>query len=383
MIAPENGRSLQTLIQSLHQATLAIAELADLSNVLQRIVDVAQETIGADYVALGVPNSDGSLDAFIYAGIDDREADHITHHPQGLGLLGAIIRDKKVIRIDAIQDDSRSIGFPEGHPPMVPLLGVPIRAGDEILGNLYLTNKINGRSFTDFDQELVELLAAHAAVAIQNARLYGQVGRLAIVEERTRIGMDLHDGVIQSIYAVGLTLESSRLVMQDDPADAQILVDHAINALNSTIRDIRNFILDLRPHRFSGDLASSLGRLMREFQANTMVPVAHTFDPVEFENLPSSVSRSLFLTTQEALANIARHAHASQVFISLGRKNERYIVLRIRDDGDGFDVQTKNYSIGHGLSNMRARAEDLDGSFEIESVPGEGTTIHLILPIRK
>ena len=148
-------------------------------------------------------------------------------------------------------------------------------------------------------------------------------------------------------------------------------------------RDIRNFILDLRPHRFSGNLEGGLGRLVREFQANTMVPVAHTFDPVELENLPPPVSRSLFLTTQEALANIARHANASQVFISLVRLNESEITLRIRDDGNGFDVQSKNYSVGHGLSNMRARAEDLDGSFEIVSVPGEGTSINLILPIKK
>ena len=382
MVTPENGRSIQPLIQSLHEATLAIAELADLNNVLQRIVNVAQEVVGADYVALGVPNKDGYLDAFVHAGITQEDANRMAHYPHGLGLLGAIIREEKVIRIDAIQDDYRSVGFPEGHPPMVPFLGVPVRAGDEVLGNLYLTNKMGGRSFDEFDQELVELLASHAAVAIQNARLYEQVGRLAIVEERTRIGMDLHDGVIQSIYAVGLTLESTRLVMQNDPADAEVLVDHAINALNDTIRDIRNFILDLRPHRFSGNLEGGLGRLMREFQANTMVPVTHTFDPVELENLPPPVSRSLFLTTQEALANIARHANASQVFISLTRMNEAEIALRLRDDGDGFDVQSKNYSVGHGLSNMRARAEDLDGSFEIESVPGEGTSINLILPIR-
>ena len=141
----EDGRLLQPLIHSLHDATLAIAELADLNNVLQRIVDVAQEMVGADYVALGVPNKDGYLDAFVHAGISDEEANMMSHYPHGLGLLGAIIREKEVIRIDAIQDDYRSVGFPEGHPPMVPFLGVPIRAGDEVLGNLYLTNRMGGR----------------------------------------------------------------------------------------------------------------------------------------------------------------------------------------------------------------------------------------------
>ncbi len=382
MIGFENDRSLRSLIQSLHEATLAVAELADLTSVLQRIVNATQELIGADYVALGVPNKEGYLDAFVYAGVNKEGAQQIPHYPHGLGLLGAIIHEEKTIRIDSIQDDYRSVGFPKSHPAMVPFLGVPIRAGDEVLGNLYLTNRQGGRSFTEFDQELVELLASHAAVAIQNARLYEQVGRLAIVEERTRIGMDLHDGVIQSIYAVGLTLESSRMVIQKDPTDAEVLVDQAIKALNSTIRDIRNFILDLRPHRFSGNLEAGLGRLMREYQANTMIPVSYSFDPIEFENLPTSVARSLFLTTQEALANIARHANASQVFISLMRENEHQIALRIRDDGVGFNVQSKDYSVGHGLSNMRARAEDLDGTFEIMSIPGEGTSILLVLPIK-
>ncbi|WP_420631910.1 GAF domain-containing sensor histidine kinase [Candidatus Leptofilum sp.] len=367
-------------LAALDKATMAISGELTLDKVLQQIVDAARELADAQYAALGVPNSHGSLDTFVDSGIDPEISAQIPHLPKGLGLLGAIIKEQKTIRIPRISDDPRSVGFPEGHPPMVPLLGVPVIAGREILGNLYLTNKIGANEFTETDQDLVELLAAHAAVAIQNARLYEQVGRLAIVEERTRIGMDLHDGIIQSIFAVGLTLESTKLSLHTNPDDADYLLTHAIEALNTTIRDIRNFILDLRPHRFQGNLEQGLGRLVREFQANTMVAVSLSAQQDHLSQVPASVARSLFLTTQEALANIARHANAEQVLIHIDMQ-EGNVILRVSDDGRGFDMASKNYSVGHGLSNMRARAEDMSGSFDIQSAPGKGTQLKIAFPL--
>ena len=368
-------------LAALDKATMAIAGELTLDKVLQQIVDVARELADAQYAALGVPNKQGFLETFIDSGMPEEVANEIPHLPKGLGLLGAIIKERRTIRIPRISADHRSVGFPEGHPPMVPFLGVPVIAGRETLGNLYLTNKINADEFTQTDQDLVELLAAHAAVAIQNARLYEQVGRLAIVEERTRIGMDLHDGIIQSIFAVGLTLESTKLSLPDNPEDADSLLSHAIEALNATIRDIRNFILDLRPHRFQGNLEQGLGRLVREFQANTMVAVSLSAPKEALASLPAPVARSLFLTTQEALANIARHAQAEQVLINIEAQGNN-VILRVSDDGRGFDMALNSYSVGHGLSNMRARAEDLSGSFEISSLPGKGTTVKLVFPIK-
>ncbi|MCP4419019.1 MAG: GAF domain-containing sensor histidine kinase [Chloroflexi bacterium] len=366
---------------ALDQATVAISGELTLDKVLQQIVNVARELANAQYAALGVPNKQGALEAFVASGIEPDAIAQIPHRPEGLGLLGAIITERKTICIRKVEDDPRFVGFPPGHPLMDSFLGVPIVAGGEMLGNLYLTNKLDGNEFTKIDQDLVELLAAHAAVSIQNARLYGQVGRLAIVEERTRLGMDLHDGIIQSIYAVGLMLESTKLSMQDNPEDAETLLTHAIEGLNGTIRDIRNFILDLRPHRFQGNLEKGLGRLVREFQANTMVAVSFSAQQKVLSGLPASIARSLFLTTQEALANIARHAHAGQVLVIIEQqKQESCIVLQIEDDGRGFDMTAKNYSVGHGLSNMRARAEDLDGSFKIESTLGKGTLVKLTFP---
>ena len=369
-------------LAALDRATMAISGELTLDKVLQQIVDVARDLADAQYAALGVPNNQGIIETFIDSGMEPEIVANIPHLPKGLGLLGLIVKERKTIRIPKIGDDPRAHGFPPGHPAMDSFLGVPVIAGGETLGNLYLTNKLGADEFTQADQDLVELLAAHAAVAIQNASLYEQVGRLAIVEERTRIGMDLHDGVIQSIFAVGLTLESTKLSMNSNPEDADDLLAHAIEGLNATIRDIRNFILDLRPHRFQGNLEHGLGRLVREFQANTMVAVSLSAQPEALTVLPAPIARSLFLTTQEALANIARHAKAKQVLINI-EPEEDNVVLRISDDGQGFDMAAKSYSVGHGLSNMRARAEDLNGSFEIQSEPGRGTTVKLVFPVRE
>lgn len=369
-------------LRALNRATMAIAGELALDSVLQQIVDSVRELVNASYAALGVPNAEGFLDSFIHSGMPPEDVEQMPHYPKGLGLLGAIIHEKVAIRIPHISQDPRSVGFPEEHPAMDRFLGVPVIANGEMLGNLYLTDKIDGSEFTQEDQTIVEMLAAHAAIAIQNARLYEQVGRLAIVEERTRIGMDLHDGVIQSIYAVGLTLESTRLAIGENPDEADELIGNAINALNDTIRDIRNFILDLRPHRFRGDLREGLARLIREFQANTMVMVTLSAPEGVFKNLPTSIARAIFLTTQEALANIARHAKATEATIEIQRTTSAFSI-RISDNGQGFDTKANKERVGHGLSNMEARIEELNGQLYIESKPGEGTTILMKLPIRK
>lgn len=377
---PHTRQVTEQALGALNAAALAIAGNVGLDKVLRQIVESARELAGARYSALGVPNPEGLLAQFIHSGMLPETVKVIGHLPHGLGLLGAILHEGHSIRIPRIGDDPRSVGFPAGHPPMDSFLGVPIRGGSEILGNLYLTEKMGADEFTAADQEIIEMLAAHAAIAIQNARLYEQVGQLAIIEERSRIGMDLHDGVIQSIYAVGLTLESIRLLMAREPEKAVGLLDRAVDGLNDAIRDIRNFIMDLRPHRFSGDLSQAIGRLVREFQANTMVPVTLTWPAEELIGLPLPTTRTIFLTTQEALANIARHARASKVSVTLAR-NGQHLALTIQDDGRGFDTSSQSYMIGHGLANMRSRTEELKGSFELDSTVGQGTRLQLKIPI--
>lgn len=381
----ETNRAPKKALDALNQAALAIASEVSLENVLQQITDSARELVGARYAALGVPGAEGQLEKFVTSGISLEATSQIAHQPQGLGLLGAIMQEGRTIRLPHLAQDPRSVGFPPGHPQMDSFLGVPVVAGREVLGNLYLTDKQEpgaGNLLAEFsadDQELVEMFAAHAAIAIQNARLYEQVGRLAIIEERSRIGMDLHDGVIQSIYAVGLTLESARLLLPDDPSEASEILLQAIDGLNDAIRDIRNFILDLRPQRFTGDLNQALARLIREFQANAMIPVQFTADSMTLSILTLPIARTIFFSTQEALANVARHARATKVTVDI-RKEKGQITLSVSDDGRGFTTEKQNQSVGHGLANMRARAEELDGNFVIKSAPGQGAEICLQLP---
>ena len=368
-------------LAALNKAALAISRDLELDQTLQHIVDSARDLLSASYAALGVFNSEGELETFVFSGLTPEEADNISSFPEGIGLLGAVLDSPLPIRVADIHQDERSQGIPEGHPTVTNFLGVPITARDKVQGNLYLTDKVDGADFTDADEELISIFASHAAVAIKNARLYKEVGRLAIIEERSRIGMDLHDGVIQSIYAVGLTLESAQMILEETPDEARQLLTQSIAGLNDAIRDIRNFILDLRPRRFEGDLTAGIARLVREFQANTMVEV-NVSGPEELsDSIPPAVSQAVFLTAQEALANIARHARASSVALELNRDAES-IWLNVTDDGQGFDVQQQDQTVGHGLANMRARAEELGGKFEVDSDVGQGTTIKLKLPVR-
>ncbi len=193
---------------ALLEATLAISANLSLTETLKRIVTTAAQLSQARYAALGVPNETGEfLAEFLTTGLTPEAEARIGQRPRGHGLLGVILREGQSLRLRDLSQHPRAAGFPPHHPPMTSFLGVPITHKGQRLGNLYLTDKQVADEFTPADQHIIELLATHAGMAIENARLYTKVQHLSVVEERQRIGMDLHDGVIQSIYAVGLTLE--------------------------------------------------------------------------------------------------------------------------------------------------------------------------------
>lgn len=546
---------LEERLAALHEASLELVKEISLEALLERLASLACEQSGARYGAVGVLDDYGNLAQFITIGMTADERAKISHPPRGLGLIGALMRASKPIRIPNIPEDPRSIGFPPNHPRMHSFLGVPIRLGDHVYGQIYLTEKAGADEFTEQDELVIETLAAYAAAAIANARLYkqlvehertlskrtenlallndlavtvtsssdvdqvldksltqvmdyldiqvgevylrqgdsptlhlaqhrsksfhalwkqnsfkvgeGMVGevarsghpgvlmlpshnaddlhklvkesnlqqiacfplpgystvmgvlcvatdhaepfdelqfqfltsisswigtiienmrlnlqqrRLAVLEERERIGMDLHDGIIQSIYAVGLTLEHARLLLKEDTHRAGERIEQAIADLNSTIRDIRAYILDLRPRQLHDDnLMQGVHRLVSEFRANTNVDVTLQGPQDGLAELGDVQSIALFHICQESLANIAKHARASHVNVTLWVTANR-VLLEVSDNGRGFDVENIKLTLGHGLSNMQTRARNVGGDVEITSEKGEGTTVLAWVP---
>ena len=373
---------LQERLIALHKASLELVKDVSLDHLLERIAKVACEQVDARYAALGVLDENGKLVKFITVGMTDDEIKRMAHPPVGKGLIGELMNTEVPLRVPMIQDHPRSSGFPEHHPQMTSFLGVPIRAGNVQLGQIYLTNKVDGLEFTADDEKIIQMLAAYAAAAIQNARLHENTHRLAVLEERERIGMDLHDGIIQSIYGVGLSLESALHSFEEDPVDAKARVQHSIESLNQAIRDLRAYILDLRPRQMGSEgLMSGLSRLISEFRANTLSKVQLSGNDNDIKDLPQASSMVLFHICQEALANIAKHSKAKQVEISLWTTEER-VLMEIHDNGKGFDMEKMSAVIGHGLANMQTRARSIGGDIDISSVIGEGTTVLAWVPRR-
>jgi len=371
---------LQERLIALHKASLELVKDTELDHLLERIAKLACEQSDARYAALGVLDEDGKLVKFITLGMTDEEIKLLDHPPVGKGLIGELMNTEVPLRVPVLQEHPRSSGFPAHHPPMTSFLGVPIRAANVQLGQIYLTQKIDASEFTADDEKIIQMLAAYAAAAIQNARLHENTHRLAVLEERERIGMDLHDGIIQAIYGVGLSLESALLSFEDEPEDAKMRVRHSIDGLNQAIRDLRGYILDLRPRQMGSEgLMSGLNRLITEFRANTLATVQITGSDNDIKDLPQAYSMALFHICQETLANIAKHAKAQHVDISLWSTEERTL-MEIHDNGKGFDMEATSATIGHGLANMQTRARTIGGDVDVSSVVGEGTTVLAWVP---
>ena len=373
-------------LAALYKASLALTQEVDLEVVLQQVVDQARELAGARYGALGVLRPDEPvIDRFIVSGITDVQRKRMGPPPVGKGLLGLLIHSGESVRVADIASDPRSVGFPPNHPEMTSLLGVPIRFKGEVVGDLYLTNKLSpsGRieTFSDQDRQILEMFASQAAIVITNARLYRQSQQLTLLQERERIGMDLHDGVIQSIYAVGLNLEDIQYRLEGEPEGVKPALAQAIEGLNVVIRDIRNYILDLRPQRFQGrDLAEGLTELVRELRAHSFLSVDVAVETETWRRLTPAKTVELLHIAREALTNIRKHAHASQVDIVL-LDRPGALVLAIEDNGVGIDPDQVEDGDGNGLRNMRERAQSLGGSIAIEPRGSVGTIVELVVPV--
>ena len=368
---------------ALDAAVRGIAGLTSVDDALQVIVDGVRPLVGAQYAALGIVDADGRIDKFITSGMDDETRRQIGALPEGHGLLGLIIRENRSFRIPDLNVDTRRYGFPPNHPPMTSFLGVPITIKGISLGRLYLTNRIGAAEFSEEDLSLVETFALHAGIAMENARLHEQLQRLAVVDERERISKDLHDGIIQNMYAVGLSLEDVPELMDDDRAEAAARVERAIDAIHLSIKDIRNFIFGLRPELLEGaSVVVGLAALAEEYRHNMIVDLELRV-PDAVPEPPAEVTGHLLAIVAESLSNIARHSMASRASLALTTTGDgEMLELAIEDNGVGFDPAGV-IKLGHqGLANTRERASRIGGTLTIDSRPGEGTRVVVRVPVQ-
>lgn len=344
---------------------------SDLGEVLRTLVAQAKNATGAEYAAIGVLGSHDVLSEFIFDGIDTDLAALIGHPPVGRGVLGTVIREKKPIMLGEISEHPDSVGFPEHHPKMHAFLGVPVAVGEEVFGNLYLTNKDGG--FTNQDLEIANALSRIAAAAVQTARLQTRLRRLAVVEDRQRIARDLHDSVIQDLFATGLSLQGLASQVSDPKITGPL--NQALDTLDRSVTALRSYVFELRESsRAPVGLDERLQVLVSRMGATYP---SHVELNIEGE-VPDVWDEELVILATEALSNALRHSHATHVEVELV-VDPTEMTLKVTDNGDGFDPGKPRQ--GMGLSNMAARAQAMGGSLYLESGEETGTVVEARIPL--
>jgi len=357
------------------QATLLLEADLDLPVLLRHVVEEARSLTGARYGALGVLNDAGTgLAEFLAIGLDAAEQERIGPRPTGRGVLGLLITDPRPLRLGDIGAHPASHGFPPNHPPMTSFLGVPVKVRDAVYGNLYLTDKVGCAEFTQDDHALVEALALAAGVAIQNARLHQRAAQAAIYEDRDRVARDLHDTVIQRLFAVGLSLQSMAGAATAGLADR---LEAAIADIDDTIRQVRVSIFELAPT--SAGIRTSVLALVRDLAPVVGFEVQVSFDGPIDAAVTDEVAEHLLAAVREAVTNIGRHADASEAAVALSVRDGQ-CRLEVSDNGRGID-ESGAAGGGLGLNNLRRRAEKLHGQFLIERRAGGGTLLTWQVPV--
>jgi signal transduction histidine kinase len=370
---------------ALDAAVRSIAGLAAVDDVLQLIVDRVRPLVGAQYAALGIVDEAGRIERFITSGMDDATRRAIGDLPEGHGMLGLIIRENRPFRIPDINRDPRRYGFPPNHPPMSSFIGVPIAYGGESLGRLYLTNKLGASEFTEDDQSLVETFALHAGIAMTNARLHERLRGLAITEERERISKDLHDGIIQNLYAVGLALEDVADQLEEEGHEAGARVSRTIDSIHHAIGDIRNFIVGLRPGMLAGmGLGPGLVVIASDARQHTIVEIDVDVS-ADLVEPGAEVTSHLLAIAGEAVSNVIRHSRATTARIAAGPTSDPPLALRliVEDNGAGFDADAVARHGHQGVANMRERAAALGGTLTFGERDGGGTRVVIDVPARE
>jgi signal transduction histidine kinase len=368
------ARQLRTLLD----AVLTIGSDLDLFTVLHTIIETAADVVDARYGALGVLDESGKrLTDFATVGIDEAGRAAIGELPEGRGILGLLIVDPKPLRLPDLREHPDRYGFPPNHPPMTSFLGVPIAVRGKVFGNMYLCDKANGDVFTDVDQELAVGLASAAGIAIENARLHARVAEYATVEDRERIARDLHDTVIQRLFAIGLGLHATLRLVTDPAIKTRLLA--AVDDLDTTVRDVRAAIFELHTVRLPGrSIRQELLQLCSESSPGLGFEPVIRFDGPLDTAVGDSLADELFAVLREALTNIAKHAHASSAEVSVEARGSM-LSARVTDDGVGYRSDSVH---GRGIENLHTRAQRLDGDFEITELGSGGTLLSWRVPLK-
>lgn len=377
---PAGNLEVANRVGELIEAVMAVSSGLSLQATLYQIVDAACELVGARYGALGVLGKDGRLSSFVTVGLDEQTEAAIGARPSGRGVLGVLLEDARPIRLDDLSAHPAAVGFPPGHPPMKTFLGVPISIRGEIFGNLYLTEKRSNTPFSDADERLAIALAAVAGVALDNARMHDRLAQLALLEDRERIARDLHDTVIQRLFATGMSLQAMVAILDNDAARDRL--EQAVDSLDTTIDEIRATIFALHSHR--AGLKDAVIELVRSSEETLgFQPKVEFHGPIDstammLEEDTANTLEHLMATLREALSNISRHASATKALVVLSAGTS--MTLRVEDNGKG--LSSRGRGLGQGLTNMAERARLLGGSLVIEPAQPSGTVLLWSVPLK-
>lgn len=372
--------TVRATLDELSDAVLAVAARRSVRDVLQTIVGTARELLSCDYAALGVPDETGGFAEFVVDGISDEQWAAIGPLPRQHGVLGVMLSDPTVQRMPDLRKDPRFGWWPAAHPVLKAFLGVPIQDGEEILGAIYLANPRDRVEFTADDERLLGVLAAHAAIALTNARLFEQGRELTLVQERQRIARELHDAVAQKLFSLRLTAQAAATLVHRDPDRAIAELQTVADLASDAAAELRQVVSELRP----GDLSrQGLVETLRSRVAllDRVHAASVTFCGDVGRSLPHQTEEALLRVAEEALHNALRHSGASEVAVSLNVQNGR-LTLEIVDDGGGFDVTGPDGSSNRlGLASMRERSRAVKGQLSVTSSPETGTRVRLTAPI--
>ena len=369
-------------LKAVSDAVLAVASRLSVDEVLQQLVDCARELVEARYAALGIPDGAGGFRRFLVSGMSSELVEAMGPLPRTHGMLGAMLETDGAYLTDDIHRDARFRGWwPRAHPDMRSFLGVPIMAPEGVIGAFYLTEKETAPTFDAHDRELIELLAAHAAIAITNARLYERSRELSILSERNRLALELHDVVSQKLFSLNLAAEAANTLLDRGPEEARPQLERVRDLARDALAELRALIFGLRPAELERDgLDGVLRKEATMLQRVHGVKVQVDADG-EAPELEPACAGEILRIVEEALHNAVRHADAQTVTVRLHGAG-RALHVEVADDGIGFDPTDPELRSHHlGLTSMEERARELGGRLTLAASPGKGTVVSLEVPV--